>query len=145
MAWIFSRTKSASRALAAGLTSQSLNALPMATSSPRSHRCSKRRRRSSSSSWNAPSIGGSFGTPIPDQRASSRYSSRRVVMASRLSSGTGPLWAGKEKFGVRWNTVSWAAWRAMIGMDWIPLEPVPITATRIPVKSTPSWGQRLVA
>ncbi len=62
-----------------------------------------------------------------------------------MSSGTGPLWAGNEKFGVRWNTVSSVAWRAMIGIDWIPLEPVPITPTRRPVKSTPSWGQRLVA
>ena len=29
----------------------------------------------------------------------------------------------------------------MIGIDWIPEEPVPITATRLPVKSTPSCGQ----
>ena len=32
----------------------------------------------------------------------------------------------------------------MIGIDWMPDEPVPITPTRLPVKSTPSWGQRLV-
>jgi hypothetical protein len=46
-----------------------------------------------------------------------------------------------EKLGVRWNTVSSDAWLAMTGMDWIALEPVPITATRRPVKSTPSCGQ----
>ena len=45
---------------------------------------------------------------------------------------------------MRWKTVSWLAWRAMSGMDWMPDEPVPMTATRWPVKSTPSWGQRLV-
>jgi hypothetical protein len=28
----------------------------------------------------------------------------------------------------------------MIGMDWIAEEPVPMTPTRRPVKSTPSWG-----
>ena len=35
-----------------------------------------------------------------------------------------------EKFGVRWNTVSCLACLAMIGIDWIADEPVPITATR---------------
>jgi hypothetical protein len=37
---------------------------------------------------------------------------------------------------VRWNTVSAAAWRPMIGIDWMPEEPVPMTATRWPEKST---------
>ena len=32
----------------------------------------------------------------------------------------------------------------MIGIDWMPEEPVPMTPTRLPVRSTPSWGQRLV-
>ena len=45
---------------------------------------------------------------------------------------------------MRWNTVSSAACRAMIGIDWIADEPVPITPTRFPVKSTPSCGQRPV-
>ena len=66
-------------------------------------------------------------------------SSRAVV------SGSGaPLCAGTEKFGVRWNTVSCAACCAMRGMDWMPDDPVPMTATRLPVKSTPSCGQRPV-
>ena len=29
----------------------------------------------------------------------------------------------------------------MIGIDWMPDDPVPITATRLPVKSTASAGQ----
>jgi hypothetical protein len=33
---------------------------------------------------------------------------------------------------------------AMTGIDWMADEPVPITATRLPVKSTPSCGQRPV-
>ena len=33
---------------------------------------------------------------------------------------------------------------AMIGIDWMPDEPVPMTPTRLPVKSTPSCGQRPV-
>ena len=32
----------------------------------------------------------------------------------------------------------------MMGIDWTPDEPVPITPTRNPVKSTPSWGHRPV-
>jgi hypothetical protein len=50
------------------------------------------------------------------------------------------LCAGIEKFGVRWNTISRAASRAMSGMHWIPEEPVPTTATLFPLKSTLSWG-----
>jgi hypothetical protein len=46
--------------------------------------------------------------------------------------------------GVRWKTVRASACRAMIGIDWMADDPVPMTATRLPVKSTPSWGQRLV-
>ncbi len=60
------------------------------------------------------------------------------------SAGAGPLCAGMEKFGVRWKTVSWLACRAISGMDWMPDEPVPMTATRWPVKSTPSCGHWLV-
>ena len=48
------------------------------------------------------------------------------------------------KFGVRWNTVSRAACSAMIGIDWIADEPVPMTPTLSPVKSRPSCGQRPV-
>ena len=47
--------------------------------------------------------------------------------ASRLASGIGPLLAGIEKLGVRWKTVSCAACAAMIGIDWMAEEPVPIT------------------
>jgi hypothetical protein len=32
----------------------------------------------------------------------------------------------------------------MIGIDWMAEEPVPITPTRWPLKSTPSCGQRPV-
>ena len=45
---------------------------------------------------------------------------------------------------MRWNTVSWVACLAIRGIDWMPEEPVPITPTRLPVKSTPSCGQLLV-
>ena len=54
---------------------------------------------------------------------------------------SGVLLAGTLKLAVRWKTVTCAACSAICGIDWMPDEPVPITATRLPVKSTPSCGQ----
>ena len=49
----------------------------------------------------------------------------------------GEFQAGTDQAAVRWNTVRDEACRAMIGIDWIAEEPVPMTPTRKPVKSTP--------
>ena len=66
-------------------------------------------------------------------------------MSSAIICGSsGAFLAGRLKFGVRWNTVSSAACWAKSGIHWIAEEPVPITATRCPVKSTPASGQRAV-
>jgi len=62
---------------------------------------------------------------------------------ARLGS-VGPLCAGMEKAAVRWNTVRCSACSAITGTDWMPDEPVPTSPTVLPVKSTPSLGQRLV-
>ena len=51
------------------------------------------------------------------------------------------MWAGTLKLGVRWKTVTCSASAAITGIDWIAEEPVPMTATVLPVKSTPSFGQ----
>ena len=48
------------------------------------------------------------------------------------------------KFGVRRNWVNAAASRAASWTTWTPLAPVPITATRLPVKSIPSCGHSAV-
>ena len=88
--------------------------------------------------------GRSLGTPAWDSRAAARYAAGSASNSAFFAAGTGPLWAGREKFGVRWNTVSSAACRAMSGIDWIPDEPVPMTATRSPEKSTPACGHRPV-
>jgi hypothetical protein len=40
--------------------------------------------------------------------------------------------------------VSSAASAAITGIDWMPDDPVPITPTRWPARSTPSWGHRPV-
>ena len=46
-----------------------------------------------------------------------------------------------QKFGERWNTYKWPAVCATTGMIWMPVEPVPITPTRLPDTSTPPSGQ----
>ena len=48
--------------------------------------------------------------------------------------------AGRVKLAVRWNTVRCFACLAMCGIICTPDEPVPMTPTRSPVKSTPSCG-----
>ena len=63
------------------------------------------------------------------------------LISSSTALSTLPCRAGIMYCGVRWNTVRWSAWRAMTGIDCTPLDPVPITATFLPAKSTPSWGQ----
>ena len=53
----------------------------------------------------------------------------------------GALLSGAAQFGRRWNTVSVPASLATSGMSWMAVAPVPITATRLPVRSMGSWGQ----
>ncbi len=48
----------------------------------------------------------------------------------------GVLLSGVHQLAVRWNTVNDATSSAMAGTTCTPLEDVPITATRLPVKST---------
>jgi hypothetical protein len=97
--------------------------------------------RSSSATSRALCVGTSTGTPNADVRWASRQSRYLAFMSAISDSFSGRLPAGMEKFGVRWNTVSSDAWLAMTGIDWMPEEPVPMTPTRMPVKSTPSCGQ----
>ena len=52
--------------------------------------------------------------------------------------------SGAVQLGVRWKTVSVPAVLATSWMVWTPVAPVPITATRLPVKSTGSLGKRAV-
>ena len=73
-----------------------------------------------------------------------RWSSQFARKASRSSSVSGRLRAGRANWGVRWNTVRCLAVLAISGMACMPEEPVPITATFFPSKDTGSWGQRPV-
>ena len=52
--------------------------------------------------------------------------------------------AGTLNAAVRWKTVTRSQAGAMVGMSWMPEDPVPITPTRWPLRSTPSWGQSAV-
>ena len=56
----------------------------------------------------------------------------------------GSLFSGVHQFAVRWYTVREATSSAMAGTTWTPLDPVPITATRLPARSTGSIGHRPV-
>ena len=51
---------------------------------------------------------------------------------------------GSVNAAERWNTYSSSACSAITGIDCTPDEPVPMTATRLPVKSKPPFGKRLV-
>ena len=51
---------------------------------------------------------------------------------------------GADHCAVRWNTVRWPAVLATSVMVWMPVAPVPITATRLPSKLTGSFGQLCV-
>ena len=77
-----------------------------AKSSPASYAASKRARRSSSEHIAAVSSSGSAGMPPRECFAASRYAARSASIAARRSGGRGPLCAGTENAGVRWNTVS---------------------------------------
>ena len=54
----------------------------------------------------------------------------------------GLLLSGVHQLAVRWYTVSESTWSAMDGTTWTPLEEVPMTATRLPLKSTSSGRPR---
>jgi hypothetical protein len=141
---IFPATKSTALALASGLIARSLNAPPTAKP-PRAHRSSKMRRRCSASTSRAEiGLGSDVRKPPCDIRSSRRFSSRRAFQSAMAAMSRGRLWAGTLKLGVRWKMVRRRAWSAMTGIDWMAEEPVPITPTRWPVKSTPSRGQRPV-
>ena len=82
--------------------------------------------------------------PKKDWRAATRLTSRCAFQAAARSGSVGPLCAGTLKLGVRWITKRRSACLAISVTAWIPEEPVPMTATRLPVKSTGSSGHRAV-
>jgi len=62
-------------------------------------------------------------------------------MSAISAAEIGPLLSGALQFGRRWNTVSSPTLSAISPITWMPVAPVPITATRLPAMSTGSCGQ----
>ena len=66
----------------------------------------------------------------------SHIASKSALSCACSSGVIGALLSGVHQLAVRWYTVSEATSSAMAGMTCTPLDPVPMTATRLPVKST---------
>ena len=62
-------------------------------------------------------------------------------MSAISSAEISALWSGAHQFGRRWNTVSSPTLSAISPITCTPVAPVPITATRLPARSTGSSGQ----
>ena len=76
-------------------------------------------------------------------RTWSQIASKSCLVRSTSAWSTGPFPDGTQYCGERWKTVRWPAIFAAATMNWVPVEPVPITPTRLPVMSR-SFGQALV-
>ena len=106
---------------------------------PRRPARAPRRRRSSP----APGSRGSrTRSPTGGRPPSTRRSP--ALIASSASRGSAEWRAGTVYCGRRWNTYSSATCGAISVMHCTPLEPVPITPTRLPRRSTPSCGHATV-
>ena len=66
----------------------------------------------------------------------SRIASKSARSCACSSGVIGALLSGVHQLAVRWYTVREATSSAMAGISCTPLDPVPMTATRLPAKST---------
>ncbi len=73
-----------------------------------------------------------------------RIASNPALNSSCSAGVMGRLFSGVHQLALRWYTVSDATSPAMAGTTCTPLDPVPITATRLPAKSTGVAGHRPV-
>ena len=100
------------------------------------HICSKNAARSSSVSSKAARSCGTWRNPLGDVFSVARIDSKSLRSCTCSSGAMGALLSGVHQLGERCSTVTDAAVSAMTGMICTPLDPVPTTATRLPVKST---------
>ncbi len=77
---------------------------PIIWKPPWFQRSSNTRRRSSSDTSRADCVGATTGTPPNDFRASALISWNFSLCSATTSGASGALFAGRLKFGVRWNT-----------------------------------------
>ena len=90
--------------------------------------------------WRDRARGG--GTRASDVFSVSRIASKSARSCACSSGVIGALLSGVHQLAVRWYTVSEATSPAMAGISCTPLDPVPMTATRLPAKSTGVAGHR---
>ena len=69
---------------------------------------------------------------------------RRIRLICSTNLATARHYGRVPKVSGALKTVNVFACSAITGMDWMADDPVPITATRLPVKSTPSFGHNPV-
>ena len=108
------------------------------------HIFSKNARRSSSESSNVARSCAGWRNPATDVFSISRIASKSARSCACSSAVIGALLSGVHQLAVRWYTVSEATSSAMAGITCTPLDPVPMTATRLPAKSTGVAGHRPV-
>ena len=82
--------------------------------------------------------------PLGDVLSVARIDSKSFRSCACSSGVMGALLSGVHQLGERCSTVREAAVSAMTGMICTPLDPVPTTATRLPVKSTGASGHNPV-
>ena len=127
------------------LVTVSLKLRDTAGAPPRCHDASRISLRVSTSTSNAE--GGSVGkldNPTGFARLSSHLWRKSDFRSRRRSSSSRWFRAGTAYCAVRWKTKRRLASFATWGISCTPVEPVPITPTRLFAKSTPSAGQLAV-
>ena len=109
-----------------------------------SHILSKKASRSSIGSSKVLRSCTGWRNPDGDVSSVSHMASKSALSRACSSGVIGRLLSGVHQLAVRWYTVSEATSPAMAGITCTPLDPVPMTATRLPAKSTGVVGHRPV-
>jgi hypothetical protein len=108
------------------------------------HIFSKNARRSSSESSKAVRSWARWRNPCTDVFSTSHMASKPARSCTCSAGEMGALLSGVHQLAVRWYTVSEATSSAIAGTICTPLDPVPMTATRLPANSTGVVGHRPV-
>ena len=100
------------------------------------HSFSNIARRSASESSNAARSFTGWAKPLSDVFSVSRSASNPARSSACSSGVIGRLLSGVHQLAVRWYTVTRSTSSRIVGTTCTPLDEVPMTATRLPVKST---------
>ncbi len=108
------------------------------------HSFSKNAHRSSFESSKVARSCAAWRNPLGDVFSVSHIASNSALSFACSSGVIGALLSGVHQLAVRWYTVREATSPAMAGISWTPLDPVPMTATRLSAKSTGVAGHNPV-